>query len=334
MYFYLLAFISFLITILAIPPTIKFAKRFNLIDQNRPVPRAGGLAVFCALFLTIIIFTPLHKTTLGILGGLAILVLVGILDDKYQNLSPYLRLISQFIAASVFVKSGAGINFITNPMGGIIHLDTIKFLPEILGLLWIVWVMNMINWSKGVDGQMPGIVAVSASILGLLSLKLQISHDLSQVNLAMLAFITAGSALGLLIFNWHPAKIFPGFSGSTILGFMIAILAILSGDRKSTALVVLLVPAVDFFYTFFRRVFSGSSPFLGDQKHLHHLLLKIGWSHQKISLFYIITSILLGLVATTLTTQGKVFVGIGVGVIILGAILWLHLFYKYNESED
>src|SRR3989338_3094190 len=209
MYFYLLAFISFLITILAIPPTIKFAKRFNLIDQNRPVPRAGGLAVFCALFLTIIIFTPLHKTTLGILGGLAI-----------------------------------------------------------LGLVWIVWVMNMINWSKGVDGQMPGIVAVSASILGLLSLKLQISHDLSQVNLAMLAFITAGSALGLLIFNWHPAKIFPGFSGSTILGFMIAILAILSGAKLATALLVLLIPATDFAYTFVRRILQGKSPVWGDRGHL------------------------------------------------------------------
>lgn len=334
MYFYLPAFISFLITILTIPPTIKFAKKFKLIDQNRPVPRAGGLAVFCALFLTIIIFTPLHKTTLGILGGLIILVLIGILDDKYQNISPYSRLVGQFIAALIFVSSGAGINFITNPMGGIIHLDNIRFLPAILGLVWIVWVMNMINWSKGVDGQMPGIVATSAFILGLLSLKLTIFQDLSQVNVAMLAFITTGSALGLLIFNWYPAKIFPGFSGSTILGFMIAVLAILSGAKLATALLVLLIPATDFAYTFIRRILQGKSPVWGDRGHLHHKLLEAGFTHPQISLFYILGSVTLGVAALLLPSQGKLFAASLVGLGILGIILWLNFFGGLSKQQD
>ncbi len=343
--FLLPATISFLITILAIPPTIKFAKKFNLIDnpktrphpahtQTRTVPRAGGLAIFFALFLTILIFTPLQKTTLGILGGLVILVTVGILDDKYRNLSPYLRLLSQFIAAGIFVSSGAGIHFITSPLGGILRLDSIKYLPEIFGLIWIVWVMNMINWSKGVDGQMPGIVIVSAIILGLLSLKLQVLQDLSQVNLARLSFITAASSFGLLLFNWYPAKIFPGFSGSTILGFMIAVLAILSGAKLATALLVLLIPATDFGFTFIRRILQGKSPVWGDRGHLHHKLLEAGFTHRQISLFYILGSVILGAAALSLSSSGKLFAASLVALVILGSILWLNFFGGLSKHSD
>ena len=118
------AVISLLITILAIPVTIIFAKKFNLLDnpevrphpahiQKRIVPRAGGLAIFSGIILATTIFIPVEKTTLGIFIGLSILLLVGLLDDKYHNLSPYQRLIGQFIAAAVAVGSGIGIKFIT-----------------------------------------------------------------------------------------------------------------------------------------------------------------------------------------------------------------------------
>lgn len=343
--FVLPATVSFLITIIAIPPTIQFAKRFGLVDnpklrphpahtQKRTVPRAGGLAVFLALFLTILIFTPIKNSTLGILMGLIILVIVGILDDKYRNLSPYLRLISQFLAALIFVSSGAGIHFITNPLGGILHLDNIQYLPEILGIVWVVWVMNMINWSKGVDGQMPGIVTVAAITLGLLSLKLQTFQDLSQINLAKLSFITASASLGLLIFNWYPAKIFPGFSGSTILGFMIAVLATLSGAKLATALLVLLIPTTDFFYTFFRRIIQGKSPVWGDRGHLHHKLLEAGFTHQQISLFYILGSVILGTTALLLPSQGKLFAAGLVASSLLGIILWLNFFGDLSKPPD
>ena len=326
--FLLPAAIPFLITILTIPPTIKFAKRFNLLDRERAVPRAGGLAIFIALTLSIIIFTPLDKTTLAILSGLTILLIVGLFDDKYRNLSPYLRLFAQIVAAVIVILSGIGIGFITNPLGGIVHLSVIPFLPGILGVIWIVWVMNMINWSKGVDGQMPGIVAVSAIILGLLSLKL------NTTPVAKLSFITAGSSLALLIFNWHPAKIFPGFSGSTILGFMLASLAILSGAKLATALLVLLIPATDFAYTFFRRILQGKSPVWGDRGHLHHRLLEQGFTHQQISLFYILGSVILGTAALLLPSQGKLFAASLVGLLILGAIVWLNFFGDLSKQSD
>src|SRR3990172_10369236 len=137
--------VSFAVTVLTIPPTIFLAKKFKLLDnpklrphpahnQKRIVPRAGGLAVFLGIASAILIFTSFEKTTGGILIGLFILLLVGLLDDKTKNLSPYFRLITQFMAAAVAVGSGIGITFITNPLGGILRLDTIIVQLNLLGI--------------------------------------------------------------------------------------------------------------------------------------------------------------------------------------------------------
>lgn len=332
------AIVSFLITIILTPFAIKFARKFNLVDdpkirphpahtQKRVVPRAGGLSLFLAIILSQLFFIPFREYTPGIISALTILLLVGLLDDKYKNLSPYFRLIAQFFAASLLVFSGVSIQFITNPMGGIIH-----FSPQIAGLIsivWVVWVMNMLNWSKGVDGQMPGIATVAAIILGLLSVKLSFLSDPVQTDVAKLAFITAGSSLGFLIYNWYPAKIFPGFSGSAILGFMVATLAILAGAKLATAGLVLLIPATDFVYIFFRRILQGKSPVWGDKGHLHHKLLEIGLTHRQISLFYILGSVILGAIALSVSSQGKLFAAILVATIILGGIAWLSFFGEF-----
>lgn len=346
MNFLIPALTAFLITIIAIPFTIKFAKKYGLLDnpkirphpahiQNRVVPRAGGLPCFIAIVVSIFLFVPIDLEIAGILTGLIILLLIGLADDKYKNFSPYLRLLGQFLAGIVVVLSGIGIDFITNPLGGIIHLNTyLPFLGNLLALVWIVWIMNMINWSKGVDGQMPSIAVVASFILGLLSLKLTLLGDPSQESVAKLAFIVTGTSFGLLIFNWYPAKIFPGFSGSTILGFMIATLAILSGAKLATAGLVLLIPATDFGFTFIRRLLQGKSPVWGDRGHLHHKLLKMGFSHQKISLFYFLGSVILGATALSLSSQNKLFAASFIAVVILGGILWINFFGDYLKQQD
>lgn len=337
------ALFSFLIASLAFFPTIKIAKKFNLLDnpkirlhpahvQKRVVPRAGGLACFIGLLVSILIFAPFQTYTPGLIAGLVILLIIGLLDDKYQNLSPYLRLGIQFLAASLIVISGVDIKFITNPLGGIIYFD--EFISKFLATVWIVWVMNMINWSKGVDGQMPGIVTITSLILGLLSIKLYLLGDPVQSNIAKLSFITTGVSFSLLLFNWYPAKIFPGFSGSTVLGFMVATLAILSGAKLATAGLVLLIPATDFGYTFIRRILQGKSPVWGDRGHLHHKLLEQGLSHRMISLFYILASAILGAAALSLTSSGKLFAGIVVAIVTLGAIIWLNFFGELSNRQD
>lgn len=339
--------ISFLITAITVPPTILLAKTLKLLDnpkirphpahiQKRIVPRAGGLTIFLGIAIAALIFLPFTKTLWGILISILLLLIVGLFDDRYHNFSPYLRLLVQFATGAIAVGSGIGIRFITNPLGGIIHLDSspsVTLFASLLAVIWIVWVMNMINWSKGVDGQMPGIITIAALILGFLSLKLGILNDPTQINVAKLSFITAGAAFSFLLFNWYPAKIFPGFSGSTILGFMIAVLSILSGAKLATAGLVLLIPATDFAYTFFRRILNGKSPVWGDREHLHHKLLEKGFSHQKISLFYILGSAILGAAALSLSSHGKLFAALLVGTIILGSILWLNFFGALSKRR-
>lgn len=354
----ILPFLSgFLITLFTLPPTIYLAQKYGLIDdpnsrphpahtQSRIVPRAGGLAIFTGLVTSILLLVPLQKHIIGIIISLTLLLIMGLLDDKLKTFNPYFRLSLQFLAAAIIVASGVGITFTTNPFGGILRLDQIVIpfelfgthyiypIADLLSFIWIVWVMNIVNWSKGVDGQMPGIILVAALTIAFVAYNFYSQGDPNQLHLSSLGFITAGTALAFLIFNWHPAKIFPGFSGSTIFGLMIATLSILSSAKIATALLVMLIPVIDFVYTFSRRILSGKSPVWADKGHLHHKLLNLGWSHQKISLFYILTCATLGILATILTSLGKFILAASLSIIIFGAIIYLHILLQKNRKND
>lgn len=359
--------IAFISTILATPLAIKLAKEHGLVDdpntrphpahvQNRIIPRAGGLPIYVGIVFTSLLFLPLQKYLIGIFAGISTLLILGIIDDKKKEFNPYLRLLLLFLAAGLVVASGVGIAFITNPLSiipflgdssivPILRLDQtvipfnflgphrIILLADIFAFLWIVTVTQIVNWSKGVDGQMPGITLMAALALGFLALKFYYQGDPNQLNIAKLSFIVAGTSLGFLIFNWYPSKIIAGFSGSTILAYMLAVLAILSGAKVATALLVLGIPTFDFIYTFWRRILSGRSPVWGDRGHLHHRLLDLGWSHQKISLFYILGSGILGAVALFADTESKVFVAVIVAIIFFSLILWLNSFGGLSRPQ-
>lgn len=360
--------IAFVITAIAVPVTIVVAKRYGLVDdpekrphpahvQDRIIPRAGGIAIYSGIVLTGMLFLPIEQYLIGIFIGITLLLIIGILDDKLVEFNPYTRLLLLLLAAIAVVGSGVGIAFVSNPFyhlpipffdstNQIIHLDqiivqlyffgerNIVLIADLLALIWIVALTQIINWSKGVDGQMPGITSVAALTLGIFSYMLFIKGDPNQYQIALLSFIVAGSSLAFLIFNWHPSKIMPGFSGSTILAFMLAVLAILSGSKLATAALVLAIPTVDFIYTIIRRIAQGKSPVWGDRGHLHHLLLDRGWSHQKISLFYILGSAILGIVALFVSTTSKLFIVLLVLVIFLGFILWLNSFGGLSKPQD
>lgn len=358
---------SFLITFLTTPLVIKLAKKHGLVDdpqlrphpahvQSRIIPRAGGLSIYIGIILSSLIFLPLQKYLIGILAGITTLLIMGIIDDKKREFNPYVRLILLFLSASFVVASGVGISFVTNPLSiipnlpstwsnPVLHLDQIIIainflgshriivLADIFAFLWIVTLTQIVNWSKGVDGQMPGITLITALTLGFLSLKFYNLGDPNQLDIAKLAFLVAGSALAFLIFNWYPSKILPGFSGSTILAYMLAVLSILSGAKVATALLVLGIPTVDFVYTFWRRILQGHSPVWADHQHLHHRLLDLGWSHQKISLFYILGSAILSAVALFTNTESKVFAALAVALIFLGLILWLNSLGDFSRPQ-
>ncbi len=347
---------AFLITFCTTPLVRWIAGRLGLVDDPRVrphpahthhsiIPRAGGLAIYIGILFAILLFIPLTKLLFGVIVGATILTLVGLLDDKH-DVNPYLRLATNATAALIAIGAGAGIPFITNPItGAILRLDTWRFSFEffgphsiliwadILAFIWILWTVNIVGWSAGIDGQMPGFVAISAFILGLLSLRYS-QTDVSQTYVTILSFLVAGSFLGFLPWNVYPQKIMPGYGGKTLAGFFLAILGILSFGKLGTAILVLGVPTMDAVYTLIRRMGKGKSPVWADRGHLHHRLLDLGWGRRRIALFYWGVSAILGWIALTVTSQQKLFALLLVAVIIGGFLTWVNFFSHFSKPSD
>lgn len=336
--------IATIISFLATPLVIKLAKRLGIIDDPKktrhpkvihtvPTPRGGGIPIFLAFLTTSLFFLPIDKHLIGILVGALILVIMGILDDKY-NLNPYLRLGLGFLAASAPIAAGIGIAFITNPLGGTIDLSqpqitfnlfgthTIWLISNIFGIFWITFLMNMLNMgAKGVDGQLSGVVVIAALAIALLSIKF--SADITQWPVIILAAITAGAYLGFLPWHIFPQKIMPGYGGSTLAGYLLGVLSILATAKVGVLLVVLGVPLIDTGYVIFNRIRKGKSPVWGDRGHLHHKLLDAGFTKGQVALFYWGITAVLGIIALNLNTGAKIYTMVGTAVFLGGLILWL-----------
>ena len=339
------AIVAFLIALLATPIMIRIAPILGILDSpkkrhhpaslhKKTTPRGGGVPLFLAIAAASLLFLPYDTRLLGVLIGGAIIVFVGLLDDK-KDINPYIRLISQFLAAGVVVISGIGIAFVSNPLGGgIIDLSqpqlsfelfgemrSIWLLSAAFGFIWIVALMNAVNWSSGVDGQLSGFTAIAALAIALLSL--QFSADITQWPVTILASVVFGSFLGFLPWHIFPQKIMPGFGGATLAGFMLAVLAILATAKVGTLLVVLAIPIIDAGYSILRRVLAGKSPVWGDRGHLHHKLLDAGWSKRWVAGFYWLATAFLGLLALNLNARAKFYTIIGIVLLVGGFLVWL-----------
>lgn len=342
--------LSFLSTFIITPLILPLIKRFKIIDDpashkhpavihKKPIPRAGGIPLFLGIAIPGLFLLPHNNIVLALGFASFLSLLVGVLDDKY-DLSPYLRFIFNIIAAAIVVISGVDISFITNPLGGILYLDRIILplpfidipLSNVIAIVWIVWVMNMLNWSKGVDGQMPGVVAISAAVIGILSLRFPIVDSLNLIS-AQISFLIAGASVGFLIYNFYPAKIFPGY-GATSVYLLLAAVSILSSAKLATAILVMGVPMVDGIFTILRRILTGRSPFWHDKKHLHHLMLSLGFGQRKIAFIYWSISLFLGGISLFLTSKGKLFAIIMVVILIGGALISLHLGIGSKNEEE
>jgi UDP-GlcNAc:undecaprenyl-phosphate GlcNAc-1-phosphate transferase len=352
----IILFFTFLVTIALTYIFIFVNKKIGLIDdpkrQNhpgiihvKPIPRGGGIPIFFGCFLASLVFIPQNPLTASIFFAAFVALTVGVIDDylnaKGKDVSAYIRFISNILVAIIVVAGGVSIQFITNPLGGILNFDAVVFtlpflaqsflLSDIITVVWLIWIMNMLNWSKGIDGQMPGIVAISAVVIAILSIKLHGAGNGNAID-ANLSFIIAGSALGFLVFNYYPAKIFPGY-GATSLYLLLGVASILTGAKLATAILVMGVPLVDFVFTIIRRIISKKSPFKGDKNHLHHKLLELGYSQRQIALFYWIISAILGVISLTLESASKVFAIIMLIAIVGGGLFFLHAVTKNANDK-
>jgi UDP-GlcNAc:undecaprenyl-phosphate GlcNAc-1-phosphate transferase len=338
---------AFALSFLATPVVILVYRRLGWLEKPKslkdthtyPVPRGGGIPIFISLIISSLFFLPLDQHLRGILAGAGLLTLVGVIDDR-KNLNPYWRLFLGFLAAGMVVAAGIGIAFISNPFNGIIHLDqprisfyflgetrSLWILADLFALFWLVFLTNIVNWAKGFDGQLPGIVVIAALTIALLALRF--SADVTQWPVTILASITAGAYLGFLPFNFYPQKIMPGYGGGSLAGFMLAVLAILSTTKVGTAMVVLGIPFIDALYSIIRRLLAGRSPVWGDRGHLHHKILdEWHWGKRKAALFYWALTAILGVLALNLSGWGKFSTLAMLTIMIGGLLLW----FKFLSS--
>lgn len=350
-------FISFLIAAVVSPFVIAIYKKRNWIDDpstqrhvkithKKPVPRGGGLVILMAVLISSLLFLELNTEVFYILIGAVILAVMGTFDD-IKDLNPYLRFLVGIGVASLIVMAGIKMEYITHPFqNGVIYFDhptfirngipvtySFPFLSSVLTVLWIVWNMNIVNWSKGIDGQLPGVVGIASIFIGILALRF--SADPAQQNVYLLSFIVAGAYLGFLLWNAYPQKIMPGYGAGSLGGYFLAILAILSGAKLATSLLVLALPTADAVFTITRRLLNKKSPFWGDRGHLHHKLMDVlGWSKRTTAFFYWLTTAVMGFIALQLKPEQKLFTIVVVSTLVFGFLIWAKLFISSSKQRD
>jgi len=336
---------SFLISLITTPLIIKIFQKKDWLEDpeevkkknvthQKPIPRGGGISCFLAIAATSLLFLFPNPQIKAILIASLLTILIGFLDDLY-DLNPYLRLAANFIIALIIVHSGIKIKFISNPMGGIIHLNFNigPFnLANLISITWILWCMNIIGWSAGIAGQLPGFVAITSLVIGVLSLRF--IQDIAQWPVTILAGSVSGAYLGFLPYNFLHQKIMPGYSGKSLAGLLIATLAILSGAKLATVILTLGIPMIDGIWAIIRRLSQGRMPVWGDAQHLHHLFLKAGVPKPLIAVIYWFFSAGLGIVVLHLNSKQKIWAFLMVGAIFIFLILSLKKLIKKNHSNS
>jgi len=334
---YFLVFVIALIgTAVFTPFSIVLARTFDVLDYPRsrkvhrqPLPRWGGIGIFFGFFLAVFIvhFVPsfrgllayksgeLLKQLTGIVFGSSLVFILGLIDDK-KSVRAVTKLLTQIIAAYIAMDYGVRISGLTLPfVNGFYEFP--KLLAQVLTVFWIIGFMNTINLADGLDGLAAGIVAVASGtffIVALLQGQTKIVLLSKQLMMAaVLAAGLAGACIGFLLYNFHPAKVFMGDSGALFLGFMLAAISTI-GTLKTTAFVSLFIPVtvvalpiMDVALSMFRRMRQGMGLMQPDKDHIHHRLLRFGWSHREVVLLIYVFTLILSIGSILLTVfKGRV----------------------------
>lgn len=339
MYFVSAVAISYIIT----PQIIKFAHKIGAVDvptdnrrvHTKPMPRLGGLAIFASFMIVFLATTNLEiNKVLGLIVGSGLIVACGIKDDL-NPVSPKFKIVVQVLAALVLFYSGYRIGFLTNFLGEIIsHFGTGEYilfsnmvsLP--MTVFWIVGITNTINLIDGLDGLAAGVSMIAAAALT------YVAFINGSVEVALLTAVLTGSILGFLPYNFNPARIFMGDTGSLFLGFILAAVSI-EGALKSTTVVTLFIPVIilglpifDTTFAIVRRIASGKSISEGDMGHLHHRLLTIGFGHKNVVLSLYFLAILLGVAGVSFVNNEIVYGWIS---LVIAMIL---IFIPINRTRE
>lgn len=336
--------LGFLFCFLLVPVAKKLAFTIGAVDKpnqrkvhQKPMARLGGFAIFIGFWLALFFSISEKASLLPFFIGALILFFIGIIDD-IKELPAKVKLLGQIVAASVVALFGTRIQFVTNILNDdstILNLANWIAIP--LTIFWIIAIINAVNLIDGLDGLASGVSAIAALSMGIIALKN------GDMLLATILFALLGSALGFLPYNFNPASIFMGDTGSMFLGYALGVSSLMATAKSVTfisliiPILILGIPILDTLFAIIRRMMSGKPIFEADKAHLHHQFLKRGFSHKKTVLTIYALSFglsLCALILGELTTQkGLIFIVIILTAILLGAGK-LGIIGKNSQTEE
>lgn len=319
--FLLCTVFTFIIRYLAIRLDIVDKPDNNRKIHKKNIPLLGGVAIFLTFFIiSFLIRDILLSGTLewhhwfGVFVGATFLIVGGILDDK-SNLTPVWQFVWPVLAVTAVIIGGVNIEKITNPFGGYIYMG---FWSGVIIAFWLLGMMYTTKLLDGVDGLVSGVVGIGAFVIFLFTM----TNKYYQPDIGTAALILSAVCFGFLIFNWHPASIFLGEGGSTLLGFILGVLAIISGGKIAIALLVMGIPILDVAWTIIRRIINGKNPFrFSDKLHLHFRLLNLGIGQRRTVIIYYVLSGIFGLSALFMQSLEKIFTLSILVIIMLGFVI-------------
>ncbi len=266
------------------PMVGEFARRMGIIDLPAarkihavPTPRLGGIAIFFGIIIPSLMFLSGDPVTRGILAGASLAALLGLVDDV-RDVPPKVKLLGQVAIALMIVLYGVRVETLTVPFLGIV---TLGWVGVVFSVIWVVAIMNIVNFIDGMDGLAAGICTIASATFAIIAI------SLGRYDMGILAAILAGSTIGFLWHNFHPASIFMGDSGSLLLGFLLAAIS-LQGFLKGVATVALLIPLAvlglpifDTSFAILRRVKNRRPIYVADRGHFHHRFSNLGYSQRQ-----------------------------------------------------
>lgn len=331
--------LAFLITFFAIPIIIQVSREKKLFDEpderkvhKMVIPTLGGLGIFAGFILSTLIGSPSGNPVLQYYAGAAIVIFFLGIKDDILILSPAKKFVGQLIAAGIIIKFG-GVQI--NDMHGFLGIGKLGNMVSIAFTLFtVIVIINSFNLIDGVDGLAGSLGLLTSIVFG------SYFFYVAQYTYAVIAFSLAGSLMGFLIYNFSPAKIFMGDTGSLLIGLVNAILVIKFINMADTpglrltlesapaiGFAILIVPLFDTLRVFGLRILNRRSPFSGDRTHIHHFLLDLGCSHRTVTVFCVSANIALIVVAYLLRGLGTTTV---IGILFFTSLMLIGIIYYFR----
>jgi UDP-GlcNAc:undecaprenyl-phosphate/decaprenyl-phosphate GlcNAc-1-phosphate transferase len=335
---YVYTFLAAIIVTFAVTPLVKkLAIKIGAVDRPNArkvhhgvIPRLGGLAIYAGFVVSILLTVGLSYEMIGVLTGATIIVIIGVLDD-IVSLPAKVKLLGQIFAAAVLVCFfGVRVDWLVLPYVGLIYLPTI--ISVLLTIFWIIGFVNTVNLIDGLDGLAAGIAAIASITIAF------VAFQMGQWTSAAAMIAMAGASIGFLQYNFNPARIFMGDTGSMFLGYVIGAVSVM-GTMKTVASAVLLVPVIaltvpimDTLMAIVRRKLSGIPIFAPDKSHLHHRLLAQGLDQKQVVLIMYAITAFFCCVALLVIHLSPVLGGAIILITVVLFLLWARKLGVFKEN--